>query len=95
MQSLKANTTGVREVSSKVLDIVVWPFKHTNSLVPSDSEDEDEEDDDDEEERSTGPPVDSDELPVAEKRAVAMRLLALVRREKEMTTRHKLTRFLC
>lgn len=76
VQNLKTNTVGVREVSSKVLDIVIWPFRYTTSLVLSDSEDEDE--DEEEEKRNAGPPVDSDELKLAEKRTVAMRLLALV-----------------
>jgi len=88
VQSLKTNTTGVREVSSKVLDIVVWPFRYTDSLVLSDSEDEDDVSDGhgEEEERSKGPLVDRDELPIAEKQAVSMRLLALVRREVEMAS---------
>lgn len=76
MQSLKANTAGVREVSSKVLDIVAWPFRFTNSLVPFDSDEEEE--DDEEEVGSKGPSVDNDDLTIAEKQAVAMRLLALV-----------------
>ncbi|ORY77235.1 hypothetical protein BCR35DRAFT_305524 [Leucosporidium creatinivorum] len=75
MQSLKANSTGVREVSSKLLDIIIWPFKYHTSLVLSDSE---EDEDAEEEDGSKGTPIDSDELSIADKQAVAMRLLALL-----------------
>lgn len=78
MQNLKSNSSGAREVTPKVLDLLAWPFRYLNDDDVSE-EGSDVEEEDAEERKTSVPPVDSDELTIAEKQTVSMRLFALVR----------------
>lgn len=68
------NTSGVRMMSSKPLEIILWPFQYAEALAEEDAENSEPEDEDVAAARA-------DEASLYEKRMTAVRLLALVRTE--------------
>ncbi|GAA5860189.1 hypothetical protein JCM1840_002811 [Sporobolomyces johnsonii] len=74
-----ASTGLAREVSSKALDIVFWPFSDA-ALISSDLSDDEEDEDEDEESERAGAAKEGfeGEMGLVEKREIAVRLLSLI-----------------